>query len=123
LVSILSDIVPEATFPDYALPHQTGTVHSLSEIQGDNPLILTFARGGYCPKEHQQHLELATHFSKIAVAYIQVATTVADDHHALQEFRPDWDLSAPGLWEAWDAGDYSRFRGWSTQPSELAETT
>ena len=29
-----------------------------------------------------------------------------------REIRPDWDLSAPGLREAWDAGDLSRFHGW-----------
>jgi hypothetical protein len=29
------------------------------------------------------------------------------------EIRPDWDLSTPGLREAWDAGDFSRFHGWS----------
>ena len=28
------------------------------------------------------------------------------------EIRPDWDLSAPGLREAWNAGDLSRFHGW-----------
>jgi hypothetical protein len=30
-----------------------------------------------------------------------------------REIRPDWDLSAPGLREAWNAGDLSRFHGWS----------
>ena len=54
-----SDIKPGGTFPDYALPDHTNTVRKLSDIQGDDPLILTLARGGYCPKEHQQHLELA----------------------------------------------------------------
>jgi len=29
------------------------------------------------------------------------------------EIRPDWDLSAPGLREAWNAGDLSRFHGWN----------
>jgi hypothetical protein len=29
------------------------------------------------------------------------------------EIRPDWDLSTPGLREAWDAGDYSKFHGWN----------
>jgi peroxiredoxin len=29
-----------------------------------------------------------------------------------REIRPDWDLSAPGLREAWDAGDHSPFHGW-----------
>jgi peroxiredoxin len=154
-------------------------------------LILTLARGHYCPKEHQQHLELAAHYPKIAVAYTQVATIATDPQHTLQEFRnsvgaqwpfledaerivqkdldiqeytdpdndpmiphtivlkpglvvhkiyngyssipparpsfydlwqdlrevtrevrPDWDLSAPGLREAWDAGDLSHFHGW-----------
>jgi hypothetical protein len=30
----------------------------------------------------------------------------------LRETRRDWDLSAPGLREAWDAGDLSAFHGW-----------
>jgi len=29
------------------------------------------------------------------------------------EIRPDWDLSSPGLRQAWDAGDLSRFHGWN----------
>ena len=84
-----------------ALPDQTGTVRTLSELQGRDPLILTLARGNYCPKEHQQHLELAANYPKIAVAYTQVATIATDDHHTLQEFRASvgaqWTfLSDPG---------------------------
>ena len=185
-----SDIVPGAAFPDYELPDHTGTILSLGEIQGDDPMILTLARGHYCPKEHQQHLELAANYPKINVAYTKVATIATDDRHTLQEFRnsvgaqwpflsdpdrivqrdldiqeytdperdpmiphtvvlapglvvhsiyngywfwgrpsvaelwqdlravsreirPDWDLSNPGLREAWDAGDVSAFHGWS----------
>jgi peroxiredoxin len=29
------------------------------------------------------------------------------------EIRPDWDLSTPGLREAWNAGDFSSFHGWN----------
>jgi hypothetical protein len=29
-----------------------------------------------------------------------------------RETRPDWDLGAPGLREAWEAGDHSLFHGW-----------
>ena len=82
-----SDIVPGGTFPDYELPDHTGTQRKLSHLQGDDPLILTLARGHYCPKEHQQHLELAAFYPKIAVAYTQIATISTDDHHTLQEFR------------------------------------
>jgi peroxiredoxin len=96
-----SDIVPGGVFPDYGLPDHTGTVRTLSELQGRDPLILTLARGNYCPKEHQQHLELAANYPKIAVAYTQVATIATDDHHTLQEFRASvgaqWTfLSDPG---------------------------
>jgi peroxiredoxin len=56
------DIKPGGIFPDYSLPDHTGTARTLSELQGRDPLILTLARGNYCPKEHQQHLELAANY-------------------------------------------------------------
>jgi peroxiredoxin len=192
-----SDIVPGATLPDYELPDHTKTMRRLSELQGDDPLILTLARGHYCPKEHQQHLQLAAFYPQIAVAYTQIATISTDDHHANQEFRasvgaqwpflsdpertvqkdldiqeytdpehnpmiphtlvlkpglvihsiyngywfwgrpsvedlrrdlraltreirPDWDLSTPGLREAWDGGDLSPFHGWNKWSPERA---
>ena len=185
-----SDIAPGRPFPDYELPDHTKKPRKLSELQRDEPLILTLARGHYCPKEHQQHLELAAFYPKIAVAYTQIATISTDDHHTSQEFRssvgaqwpflsdpgrtvqkdleiqeytdpendpmiphtiilkpglvvhriyngywfwgrpsiadlwsdlrevtreirPDWDLSKPGLREAWDKGDHSPFHGWN----------
>src|SRR3954451_3345442 len=185
-----ADIEPGGTFPDYALPDHEGIVRTLSELQGRDPLILTLARGHYCPKEHQQHLALAAFESKVAVAYTQIVTIATDDHHTLQEFRtsvgahwiflsdpgrivqkdldiqeytdpehdpmipytlvlkpglvvhsiyngywfwgrpsfadlwhdlravtreirPDWDLSASGLREAWDSGDLAPFHGWN----------
>jgi len=194
-----SDIVPGGVFPDYELPDHTGTLLKLSGIQGDDPLILTLARGHYCPKEHQQHLQLAAFYPQIAVAYTKVATISTDDRHTSQEFRasvgaqwpflsdpertvqrdldiqeytdptndpmiphtlvlkpglvvhsvyngywywgrpsvfdlwqdlrevtreirPDRDLSAPGLREAWDAGELSAFHGWSGwTPERVAE--
>ena len=82
-----SDIVSGGHFPDYQLPDHMGTLRKLSELQGDDPLVLTLARGHYCPKEHQQHLELAAFYPKFAVAYTQIATISTDDHHTLQEFR------------------------------------
>jgi peroxiredoxin len=185
-----SDIIPGSTFPDYQLPDHTGTLRKLSALQGDDPLILTLSRGHYCPKEHQQHLELASFYPKIAVGYTQIVTISTDDHHTLQEFRasvgaqwaflsdpermvqkdldiqeytdpennpmiphtlvlkpgliihriyngywfwgrpaisdlwhdlrsatseirPDWDLGAPGLRDAWSANDRSLFHGWN----------
>jgi hypothetical protein len=43
--------------------------------------------------------------------------SVVDLWHDLRdvtrEIRPDWDLSSPGLRDAWDADDLSDFHGWN----------
>jgi hypothetical protein len=45
---------------------------------------------------------------------------VIDLWHDLRELfaqvRPDWDLSKPGLRQAWDAGDHAPFHGWNKRP-------
>jgi peroxiredoxin len=35
-----SDIVPGGIFPDFQLPDHTNTARKLSELQGDDPLIV-----------------------------------------------------------------------------------
>ena len=92
-----SDMVPGSTFPDFELLDHTNTPRKLSELQCDDPLILTLARGHYCPKEHQQHLELAFFYPKISVAYTKIATISTDDHHTSQEFRASVGAQWPFL--------------------------
>jgi peroxiredoxin len=181
---VREDIVPGGTFPDYELSDHTKVRRKLSSLQGPDPMILVLARGHFCPKDHQQHLDLSAFYSKIAVAYTAIVTistdsifesnefrasvgaqwtflsdagrkiqkdldiqeytdplhdpmiphtlvlkpglvihsiyngywfwgrpTIADLTHdlrdATREIRSDWDLTAPGLREAWDAGDHS----------------
>ena len=73
-----ADIVPGGVFPDYELPDHESVPRRLSEIQGDDPLVLTLARGHFCPKEHQQHLQLAAAYPQFAVAYTKIATISTD---------------------------------------------
>ena len=40
---------------------------------------------------------------------------------ASMEIRPDWDLSKPGLREAWDAKDHSHFHGWDRLAAEASQ--
>lgn len=180
-----ADIAPGGIFPDYQLTDHTKTRQRLSELQGIDPMILVLARGHYCPRDHQQHLELAAFYPRIAVAYTQIVTISTDNiletnefrdsvgaqwtflsdagrkvqkdldiqeytdpHHdpmiphtfvlrpglvihsvyngywfwgrpstevlrrdlreVTSEIRPDWDLAAPDLRAAWDAGDHSK---------------
>src|SRR5690242_8859875 len=113
-----SDIVHGGVFPDYELPDHTGTRRSLSELQRDDPLILTLARGHYCPKEHHQHLELAAFYPKVAVAYTQIATISTDDHYTLQEFRASVGAQWPFL-----SDPHEKFRRTSTSRSTPTRST
>jgi peroxiredoxin len=81
------DIIPGACFPDYELTDHTRTRRKLSELQGADPLILLLARGHFCPKEHQQHLELAAFYPKVAVAYTRIVTITTDNILELNEVR------------------------------------
>ena len=91
------DITPGGTFPDYSLPDHTNVTRSLSEIQGEDPMILVLARGHYCPKEHQQHHELVAFHSQIEVAYTKIVTISTDDHHTSQELRASVGANWPFL--------------------------
>jgi peroxiredoxin len=92
-----ADIKPGGVFPDYELPDNEGVARTLSELQGDDPMILTLARGHYCPKEHQQHLELAANYPKINVAYTRIVTISTDTHHSSLEFRASVGAQWPFL--------------------------
>ena len=50
-------------------------------------MILLLSRGHFCPKDHQQHLELAAFYPRIAVAYTQIVTIATDNILELNEFR------------------------------------
>jgi len=82
-----ADIVPGATFPDYELTDHTQTRRRLSELQGDDPMILILSRGHYCPKDNQQHLELAAFYPQIAVAYTRIVTISTGNLLETREFR------------------------------------
>jgi hypothetical protein len=81
-----SDIVPRGYFPRLPTSDQHGKPPKLSELQLDDPLILTLARP-LLPKGAPANPEHAAFYPKIAVAYTQVATIATDDHHTLEEFR------------------------------------
>ena len=76
-----SDIVPGGIFPDYELPDHTNTMRRLSELQGDDPLILTLA----C---HRAHAPRPAHR---AARSRRVSLSAVFDG-----FRLPWLLSAVG---------------------------
>ena len=96
-----ADIVPGAPFPDYALPDHRGKRRTLSELQGDDPLVLVLARGGYCPRDRRQHEGLLQLHREAEVGYCRVVTLSTDNLLETNEFRAatgaHWTfLSDPG---------------------------
>jgi peroxiredoxin len=84
---VRADIVSGGTFPDYELTDHTKKRRRLSELQGEDPMILVLARGHFCPKDHQQHLHLAAFQPEIAVAYTKIVTISTDNIVETREFR------------------------------------
>jgi peroxiredoxin len=82
-----ADIAPGGLFPDYELTDHTKTRRRLSELQGNDPMVLVIARGHFCPKDHQQHVELVAFYPKTSVAYTQIVTMSTDDIIETREFR------------------------------------
>ena len=74
-----SDIVPGAVFPDYELSDHTGKRRRLSELQGQDPMILVLSRGGYCPKDRRQHEGLVQLHRELEVGYCRLVTISTDN--------------------------------------------
>jgi peroxiredoxin len=81
------DITVGATCPDYALPDHTGTRRRLSELQGNDPMILIPSRGHYCPKDCRQLRYLVDFYPELRVGYTRVALLWTDNLLQTHEHR------------------------------------
>src|SRR6202047_2969693 len=74
-----ADIVPGAVFPDYELPDHTAKRRKLSELQGQNPMVLILSRGAYCPKDRRQAEGLVALDREMEVGYCRIVTISTDN--------------------------------------------
>jgi peroxiredoxin len=82
-----------AVLPDFELPDDTGTMRRLSELQGDDALVLQLGRGEHCPRERQHHKELLPLQELLPVAFTQLVTVLPNDQHDTNKMR-----IATGAW-------------------------
>ena len=47
---MLKNLNPGDTFPDFELPDENGVSHRLSDLQGQNPMVVQLGRGQHCPR-------------------------------------------------------------------------
>src|SRR4029077_20389363 len=82
-----SDIVPGAVFPDYELPDHSTKRRKLSELQGQDPMVLVLGRGGYCPKDRRQAEGLLQLHRELEVGYCRLITITTDNITDTNEYR------------------------------------
>jgi peroxiredoxin len=95
-----ADIVPGGNFPDYELSDQTAKRRKLSELQGQDPMILVLSRGGFCPKDRRQAEGLVQLHREIEVGYCRLVTISTDNITETNEYRSGVDAHWPFLSDA-----------------------
>jgi peroxiredoxin len=75
------NLEPGMTIPDFELPDENGDMHSLSELQGENLMVLHLSRGEHCPRERQHHRELLQFHEWCSVAFTELVTIMPNTQH------------------------------------------
>ena len=81
------NLEPGSTLPDFELPDENGDLHRLSDLQGDNCLVLMLGRGEHCPRERQHHRELLTFHEWCAVAFTELVSVLPNDLHDVYKLK------------------------------------
>ena len=91
------DLVPGNPFPDIRLPEHTGRELALGEIARQQPLVLAFVRGWWCPKEQVRLRGLVGMQEEIQREYGKIAVVTVDEPYVNGVFRAGLGASFPFL--------------------------
>ena len=82
------------TLPDFELPDETGVMHRLSALQGEDPMVLLLGRGEHCPRERQHHRELIKLHEWMTVGFASMVTILPNDQHETYKLK----ITTPADW-------------------------
>src|SRR6202012_3031123 len=82
-----SEMTPGAAFPNYELSDHTAKRRKLSELQGQDPMIVVLSRGSYCPKDRRQAEGLVELHREMEVGYCRLVTISTDNITQTNENR------------------------------------
>ena len=99
-------LIPGATLPDFELPDENGMLHRLSDLQGDDAMILMLGRGEHCPRERQHQRELLRFQEWAPVAFTQMVTVLPNSLHDTSKMK-----IATGAWWTFLADEDLEVRG------------
>ena len=80
-------LTPGSVLPDFTLPDENGVMHRLSQLQGDDAMILMLGRGEHCPRERQHQREMVVFHQWCAVAFTQLVTILPGALHDTYKMR------------------------------------
>jgi peroxiredoxin len=83
----MSEIKVGATLPDFELPDENGLLHRLSDLQGDDAMVLMLGRGEHCPRERQHQREMLRLHEWSSVAFTQLVTVLPNDVHDVYKLK------------------------------------
>jgi len=81
------DLVQGKLLPDIELPDHTGIVRRLTELAEGDPLVVTFFRGWWCPKEQTFLRGLVRLQEEAEVAYTRFVSVSVDEPQVSAAFR------------------------------------
>jgi peroxiredoxin len=84
---MLKNLGPGDVFPDFELPDETGTLQRLSELQGNDVMVLMLGRGEHCPRERQHQREMLRVHEWSSVAFTQLVTVLPNDLHDVYKLK------------------------------------
>jgi peroxiredoxin len=92
-----ADLVPGNPFPDLRLPDHTARGRSLSELAEGQPLVLTFVRGWWCPKEQVRLRMLVSMQEAIQREYGALVAVTVDEPYVNGALRAGLGADFPFL--------------------------
>jgi peroxiredoxin len=92
-----ADLVPGSDFPDIRLPEHTGRELSLSEIGRQQPVVLAFVRGWWCPKEQIRVRNLVAMQDELQREYGRIVAVTVDEPYVNGAFRAGVGADFPFL--------------------------
>jgi peroxiredoxin len=93
---------PGRTIPDFELPDENGVRHRLSDLQGEDAMVLMLGRGEHCPRERQHQREMVRFSEWCPVAFTQLVTVLPNDLHDTNKMR----IATGAYWPFLSDGDY-----------------
>ena len=81
------ELAPGSRFPDLELPDHAGNERRLSDLAADDPVVLQFYRGWWCPKEQAFFRRLLPLQDEAEVAYSRIVSVSIDPPPVEAAFR------------------------------------